>query len=141
MKMKIKMAAIASVCLISSVVSAKGKELLVPEVEEALNAPQIQSLTASMKCLVDTPAWDNWGSPNCFSAGFARTTTAFFQIDGGPSSNYRVYWSDSRCSSSSKSCSLPIRQYQTLRLSADVLDLSNNTFSTVQATAHYEGFH
>ncbi len=93
---------------------------------------------ASIKCLVDTPKWDRWGSPNCFSAGFARTTTAFFQIDNAPS-NYTVYWSDSRCSSTSTSCALPIRTYQSITINATVLDNSNNTFVTLQSRANYEG--
>lgn len=142
-KMKsIKLLLWASVSFLSLSVMAEGKEpAMIPEIEADQHLSKSASGSATMKCLVDTPAWDRWGYGQCFSAGNARTTTAFFQIEGGPSSNYRVYWSDSRCSQSSKSCSLPIRQYQTLTVSADILDLSNNTFSSVSATAHYEGFH
>ncbi|WP_196141188.1 hypothetical protein [Aliikangiella sp. G2MR2-5] len=109
----------------------------VPELSETSSFVSTSSAT-SMRCLVDTPAWDRWGSPRCFSAGMARYATAYFQITDAPS-NYTVYWSDSRCSSTSLSCSLPIRTYQTINLSATVLNNSNSTFVKVSASAHYEG--
>jgi hypothetical protein len=109
----------------------------VPELGDSKQVSAASS-ASSMKCLVDTPAWDNWGVGRCFSAGFARTTSAYFQIDNAPS-NYTVYWSDSRCSSSSLSCVLPIRTYQRITLNATVLNNSNNTFTTTSATAMYEG--
>jgi hypothetical protein len=109
----------------------------VPELQQAQQT--MSSSGASMRCLVDTPAWDYWGSPECFSAGFARSATAYFQIDNGPS-NYTVYWSDSRCSSSSLSCVLPISAMRSITLTANVLNHSNNTFATVSATAYYEDY-
>ncbi|PWK51904.1 hypothetical protein [Pleionea mediterranea] len=135
MNRKVLLAALFSVA--SSTALLAKEPTPIPEMQGANKAT---SGSATMKCLVDTPAWDNWGYGRCFSVGHARSTTAYFQIEGGPS-NFRVYWSDSRCSQNSKSCSLPIYQYQSINLTADVLDLSNNSFSSVSATAHYEGYH
>jgi len=107
----------------------------VPELSDNVS---VQAGSLSMRCLVDTPAWDLWGTGYCFSTGSARTATAYFQIDNAPS-NYTVIWSDTRCSGTSLSCALPIRQYQTIKLDATVLNNSNNTFEQTSATAHYEG--
>ncbi len=137
MKNKMNIGLLASLALATTFTFSKGND--VPELQGA--EVYAAGSPAKMKCLVDTPAWDSWGYGNCFSVGFARTTTAFFQIDGGPSNNFIVYWSDSRCSQSSKSCSLPIMQYRSVNLSAHILDLSNNTFESTSATAMYEGFH
>lgn len=98
----------------------------------------MRSSSTSMRCLVDTPRWDQWGSPYCMSVGFARNATAFFQIQNPPA-NYQIIWSDSRCNSGSVSCALPIRTYQQISLSATVLNTTNNTYVTVQASAQYEG--
>ncbi|MGX5173171.1 hypothetical protein ACUR5C_03980 [Aliikangiella sp. IMCC44653] len=108
-----------------------------PELQQA-NEMQMSSAATGIKCLVDTPRWDRWGSPNCFSVGSARTTTAYFQITNPPA-NYTIYWSHEGCNSGSATCNLPIRTYQTLVLSATVLDHSNNTFTQVESRAHYEG--
>ncbi|MCO7224183.1 hypothetical protein [Pleionea sp. CnH1-48] len=97
--------------------------------------------STSMKCYVDTAAFDHFSNGFCFAASWNRTTTAVFRIDGGPSTNFRIYWSDSRCSQTSKTCMLPISWYQRINLSADILDLSNGTFSSASATAMYEGLH
>jgi|GEM_PF-4628003 len=97
-----------------------------------------KSSSVSMKCLVDTPKWDRWGSPRCFSGSTSFYATAYFSIDNLPS-NYTVYWSDtSNCSSNAGSCSVRIRSGQTITMSATVLDHSNNTFSTTTAYASYE---
>ncbi|MCW8877525.1 MAG: hypothetical protein OQK04_05765 [Kangiellaceae bacterium] len=109
-----------------------------PELLDQAKISMAASSSPKMKCLVDTPAWDLWGSPFCFSAGFARSTTAYFQIDNMPS-NYTVNWSDSRCSSTSRTCALPIRTYQSISLSATVLNHGNNTFTQTSSTAEYEG--
>ena len=109
----------------------------IPEIAD--NSVQTKSVVPAMKCLVDTPAWDNWGYGHCFSVGWARSTTAYFTIDNVPS-NFTIIWSNSSCNSQSRSCELTIFQYQSKTLSATVLDNSNNTFTTTTATAHYEGF-
>ncbi len=116
------------------------EELLFKAMPE-LNSPPVatKSSNAVMKCYVDTPAFDVPTVGNCFSVGWAVTTSAVFSIDNAPSS-YTVLWSDSSCSSSSLYCVVPIRQYQSKTISATVLDHSDNTFSQTQATAHYEGF-
>jgi len=108
----------------------------IPELRDNINVQATGSL--SMSCFVDTPAYDNLTQGYCFSAGAARTTTAYFLINNAPS-NYTVIWSDSRCNSASLSCILPIRQYQTINLSATVLNNSNNTFAKTSARAEYEG--
>lgn len=95
---------------------------------------------ASMKCFVDTQAYDKYRSGHCYSVGNSRTATAVFKIDGGPDSNFRVHWSDKRCSKTSKNCFLPISWFHSITVSADVLDLSNGTFISTSATAEYEGY-
>ncbi|GAB4186229.1 MAG: hypothetical protein Tsb002_10520 [Wenzhouxiangellaceae bacterium] len=110
-----------------------------PELVEDDGANSTRSSHPRMKCFVDTPAFDQFTYGSCFSVGSAQFTTAVFRIDNVPS-NFTIIWSDSSCSSSSRDCSLPIRWYQTINLSATVLDNSNNTFSTTSATARYEGF-
>ena len=123
-------------------VSASAERPIVFEELEA--SPQLSSANISgeyMECYVDTPAWDEFRKGWCFSVGVARTTSAVFRIQGGPSSNFHIYWSDSRCSATSKTCVVPIRQYQNITMTADVLNKNNNTFFTVSAKAHYEGFH
>ncbi len=114
--------------------------LALPELAEDLQKPeQNRSGGASMKCYVDTPAFDVFTTGFCADAGVARTTTAVFRIDNEPS-NFTILWSDSRCSSSNDTCLLPIRHFQTINLSATVLNNDNNTFSTTSATALYESF-
>ena len=102
-------------------------------------AEQIRSSSASMSCFVDTPAFDQFTTGFCFSVGTAFMTTAVFRIDNPPS-NFTILWSDSRCSSNSLTCFLPIRHFQTITLSATVLNNSNNTFVNTSATARYESF-
>ncbi len=138
MKVKTVLSAIA---LASVATMATAKEADITKNWPELNddAATVSSLAStSMKCFVDTPAYDQYRTGSCFAAGSSRTTTAVFKIDGVPS-NFRIYWSDSRCSQTSSTCMLPISWYQTISLSADVLDLTNNTFSSTSATAHYEG--
>ncbi|MCF6300208.1 MAG: hypothetical protein L3J52_03680 [Proteobacteria bacterium] len=96
------------------------------------------SSNPKMKCFVDTPAWDNYRYGFCLSIGWAFTTTALFKIDNVPS-DFTILWSDSRCSSTRTSCTLPISQYQSIVLNATVLNNANNTFSNTTATASYEG--
>ena len=98
-----------------------------------------ESFASRMKCLVDTPAKDHWGYERCFSVGVARTATAVFLIEGAPA-NFKIIWSDSNCKQNSATCRIPIFQYQTLTVSAYVLDMENMTFDMVHATAMYEGF-
>ncbi len=114
--------------------------LALPELaDDDAKSNQNRSGSAAMKCYVDTPAFDLFTFGYCSNAGVARTTTAVFRIDNVPS-NFTIIWSDSRCSSTNRTCFLPIRQYQTITLNATVLNNSNNTFSTTSATANYEGF-
>ncbi len=114
--------------------------LALPELAEDLQKPeQNRSGAASMKCFVDTPAFDQFTTGFCFSNWTTFTTTAVFRIDNEPS-NFTIIWSDSRCSSSSDTCLLPIRHFQTITLNATVLNNDNNTFSTTSATARYESF-
>lgn len=141
MKLKTVLSVVAFASLATA---ANAKEVDITKDWPELNdqAPSAVSTLASttMKCFVDTPAYDHYRINVCFAAGHSRTTTAVFAIDGGPSTNYKVYWSDSRCSQSSKTCMLPIRWYETITLSADVLDLSSGTFSSSSASATYEGY-
>ncbi|WP_086933414.1 hypothetical protein [Agarilytica rhodophyticola] len=138
MNIKVLFPAVLSFFITSNVQADKQP----PVMEEILNQPETQQFSGSefMECFVDTPALDQFTRNVCFSVANARTTTAVFRIQGGPSSNFRVIWSDSRCSQNSKSCSLPIFQYRSISISADVLNLSNNQFFSVSAQAFYEGF-
>lgn len=131
--------------LCSGMVGAEGDQTLdEPELLEAvvpeLNdpSPQTKSSATGMSCLVDTPSYDQWGSPTCISVGNSVYATAFFRIDNPPS-NSTIFWSDSRCDSSATTCSVPIRMYTTITMDATVLDHSDNTFDQVSATAWYEG--
>ena len=137
---------VALVAGLSTAAIAKNKtatdEQLLANWDEAKAVSQsASSTTVRMKCFVDTPAYDHFSYNNCFNAGSARTTSAVFQIEGGPSSNYTVYWSNSACSSTSKTCILPIRWYQSVNLSATIVDKNTtpNTAYSSSATAYYEG--
>ena len=97
----------------------------------------IESASTSMRCMVDTVKYDRWGINGwCMSASSERYATAYFKIDNAPS-NFYVYWSDSRCNGLSTSCALPIISNSSITLSADVLNKSNNTFTSTAATAEY----
>jgi len=109
-----------------------------PELLET-KGPVDTRASGGMSCFVDTPAFDVFTAGACFSIGFAPSTTAVFRITNRPS-NFRVIWSDNRCNQNSDTCFLPISFFQTINLSATVLNLSNNTFFTASATANYEGF-
>ncbi len=108
-----------------------------PELDQASN--QTRSSSPSMSCFVDTPAFDIFTTGWCDNSGTARTTTAVFRVDNPPS-NFTILWSNGSCNSSSTTCFLPIRQYQTITLNATVLNNDNSTFTTTGATASYEGF-
>lgn len=92
-----------------------------------------------MSCFVDTPAFDVKTDNFCFAVGTARTTSACFQVNGvtDPSTS-TISWSASGCSGFGF-CLVPIRQYQTVVVSATVTDALGNS-TTVSATARYEGF-
>ncbi|MEX2499631.1 MAG: hypothetical protein WD397_12245 [Wenzhouxiangellaceae bacterium] len=114
-------------------------ERFVPELKDSSSQTQFTTASATaMSCLVDTPSFDQWGSPQCFSIGSATFATAFFRIDNPPS-NFTILWSDSRCDSSKTMCSVPIRMFHPITMDATVLNNSNNTFVQVSATAWYEG--
>mgnify|MGYP001044067175 FL=1 len=111
--------------------------------EEAEAQPQLTSAGVSspyMECLVDTPAYDPITRGYCFGAAWPRTTSAYFRIQGVPS-NFKVYWSHPSCNSNQSHCTLTIRQYMPITLSADVLNQDTQTYFSVSATAHYEGLH
>ncbi len=110
----------------------------IPELAQELQTAN-RSGAASMKCLVDTPAFDQFNTGFCFGASFANLATAVFVIDNAPS-NFTILWSNSSCSAQSTYCSVPIRQYDSVNMSATVLNNANNTFTTTSATAYYEGF-
>lgn len=107
--------------------------------DDSLSSDLTILATPRMKCFVDTPAYDLFTYNRCFGVGSARTTTAVFKIDGGPSSNYSIIWSNSRCSRTSKTCFLPISQGRTIRLNATILDFNTSRFYQVSATARYDG--
>jgi len=144
-----KMSALASLCVAGLFNSALAKELTVeedfalalkalPEAADDLdNSPMNKSSAIRMKCFVDTPAYDLYTYDFCASAGAARTTTAAFKIDNVPAGS-TISWSNSHCHSNNSLCLVPIRQYRTITVSATVLK-PNGTYTTVSATAEYEG--
>lgn len=91
-------------------IAASAQAAKPPVMDELLDQPENLQFSSSgfMECFVDTRALDVFRKDVCFSVDRPRTTTALFRIQGGPTSNFRVNWSDSRCSKSSKSCHLPI---------------------------------
>ncbi len=150
MKNKLKtIAAISSLCVASAFSQAMAKELTeqedfelalkaLPEVADDLeNGPMQKSTAIKMKCYVDTPAYDLYTYNYCASVGAARTTTAVFKVDNVPAGS-TINWTNNNCSSNNSLCFVPIRQYQTITVSATVLK-PNGTYSTVSATAEYEG--
>ena len=110
-----------------------------PEVldEQVSQAATLTLSAMGMKCFVDTSAYDYFTYDQCFGVGTALYTSAVFKIDGAASGSIYI-WSDSRCSRTSSYCTIPIRQYQTITLSAYVLQ-PDYTWQSVQATARYEG--
>ncbi len=146
---KLKISSLSALCIaavfnVASATELTAEEdyemalLAMPELADDVQKPTESSFSAAvrMKCYVDTPAYDQFRYGNCFSAGFARTTTAVFRVDNVPAGS-TIIWSNSNCSASS-TCFVPIRQYQTINVSATVLK-PNGTYEVTSATAHYEG--
>ncbi|WP_395377425.1 hypothetical protein [Marinicella sp. W31] len=109
-----------------------------PELAEDLKNPVATKAAPRMKCYVDTPAFDLFTYGYCFSVGNARTTTAVFRVDNVPA-GAQILWSNSNCTNNQSTCFVPIRQYQTISVTATVLN-PNGTFNQTSATAEYEGF-
>ncbi len=151
MKNKIKtIVAVTSLCVAGVFTQAVAKELTaeqdfelalkaLPEVADDLANPSVSKSSAiRMKCYVDTPAYDLFTYNFCASVGSARTTTAVFAIDNVPAGS-TINWSNSNCSSTNSICFVPIRQYRPVTVTASVLK-PNGTYTTVSATAEYEGW-
>ena len=109
--------------------SAVAKQKTVTDEQILANWDEAQAITQSAgsiyprgMCFVDTPAWDNYSYERCGAAGSARTTSMVCTVDGSTLGNFSVNWSDSRCSSSSKTCMLPIRWGETIALSGTLVD-------------------
>lgn len=140
---------LSAFCLTGVFAGAQAKELTpeedfamalkaLPELaDELANPPATESSTIKIKCYVDTPAYDVYTYNFCGNAGWARTTTAVFTIENVPS-GATIAWSNSNCSSTNNTCFIPIRQYQSISVTANVLQ-SNGSYTTVSATAFYEG--
>ena len=109
----------------------------IPEIAEP--PAEIKSTNPTMKCLVDTPAFDHYGTGICFGVAWPYSTLVVFKIDYAPS-NFTIIWSNPSCSQQSTYCSMSIQHYDPITLSATVLDNSNGTFTTTSATAYYEGY-
>ena len=144
-----KMLAVSSLCMAGLVNQAIAQELTeeedfqlalkaLPEAADDLDNPAMNKSSAiRMKCYVDTPAYDLYTYDFCASAGAARTTTAVFKIDNVPAGS-TINWSNSNCNSNNSLCFVPIRQYRNITVSATVLK-PNGSYTTVSATAEYEG--
>ncbi len=145
----LKLTAISALCMTGLFTNITAKELTeeqdyeltlkaLPELADDIkNSSLNKSAAIRMKCYVDTAAYDLYTYDFCFSAALPRTTSAVFSIDNVPAGS-TVIWSNSSCNSSSF-CIIPIRHYQPLSVNATVLK-PNGTYSTVSATAYYEGF-
>lgn len=145
----LKLAAVSALCMTGIFSNVSAKELTaeqdfqyalkaLPEAADDLeNNAFNKSSTIRMKCYVDTLAYDQYTYNYCFSAAWPRTTTAVFAIDAVPAGS-TIIWSDNSCSSSNSVCFVPIRHYQTKTVTATVLK-PNGTYTTVSATAEYEG--
>jgi|GEM_PF-3806668 len=149
MKNKLKISSISIFCIAAVFNVASAAELTaeedfkmalraMPELADDLDKSTTnKSATVLMKCYVDTPAYDYFNNNICFSSGFARTTTAVFKVDNAPAGS-GIIWSNGNCTANNSTCFVPIRQYQSVNVSATVLK-PNGTYSIVNATAHYEG--
>jgi len=110
-----------------------------PELAEDLKNPvNTRSAAPRMKCYVDTIAFDVFTYGYCFNVGNPRTTTAVFRVDNVPS-GAQILWSNSNCTNNQSTCFVPISQYQSITVTATVLN-PNGTFNQTSATAEYEGF-
>ena len=91
----------------------------------------------SMSCYVDTSAFDEYRTGQCFAMIWgANKATAVFKVDGAPSGT-KYIWSNSSCSESSSVCTTSIRAFQNYTMSATVL-MPDGTWSQVQASASFE---
>jgi len=100
------------------------------------------SFATTMSCYVDTPAYDTYSANACFAVGLNRNTTASFKLTNTSGNIHKVLWSGpgtSSCSQTSTTCNVPIRYYQTVKVTADVL-YTNGSWETASANAHYEGY-
>lgn len=148
-KSKLKITTISVFCLSSCFSYVNASELTPQEdLKNALNSlPELadvygnksadKSASVRIKCYVDTPAYDYFSYNNCLSVGSARTTTAVFNLENVPTGS-DVIWSNSNCNANSTWCTLPIRQYQQISVTATVLK-PDSTFSQHTANAWYEG--
>lgn len=146
----LKITTISAFCLAGGFSAANAQALTPQEdLEIALNAlPEFadeiknsavnKSSVIKIKCYVDTPAYDTYSYNSCFNVGWARTTTAVFNLENVPSGS-GVIWSNNSCTANSNYCFLPIRHYQSVSVTATILK-PDSTYSTVNATAYYEGY-
>ncbi len=150
MKIKLlKLTALSTLCITGIISTASAKELTaeqdfeyalkaLPELADDLESNNANKSSATqMKCYVDTLAYDLFTYNYCFSAAWPRTTTAVFAIDNVPAGS-TINWSNSNCNANNSVCFVPIRQYQSITVNATVLK-PNGTYSSVSATAEYEG--
>ncbi len=97
---------------------------------------------ASMECMVDTAAYDEWQVGYCSAMEFTfdnNTNLALWRITGVTKTVSQVLWSDatSGCAASALSCNKQIRPYHEHLGKATIL-YSDGTWEQVQATAHFE---
>jgi hypothetical protein len=115
------------------------KELVKPLLICALLGSPMAATAETMSCFVDTPALDRFTPHRCFAVVFgARFATALFRVDRPLPNNYEVLWSDTRCDSTKSTCAVRITAFLPKTMEATVLNLDNNTFFRVSATASFE---
>lgn len=97
-------------------------------------------MASTMECYVDTPAYDEFRSGNCFAMIYGeRYTTAVFRIveDKGIAS---VLWGGAaanKCTDNGNYCSFTIRSMSAYSVSATVL-YEDGTYGTASAVASFE---
>lgn len=98
--------------------------------------------SAQMECMVDTAAYDQWGTGHCFSFEYTLDTAsnvAIWRLKNVTKTISSVIWSDKTtgCSTSATQCSKAIRPYRTHTGTATIL-YTDNTWEVVSAVAEFE---
>ena len=133
--------AILSVSLLYSLRHSRGKKmkrLLSITAGSLLLGSSLSAIADGMSCYVDTRGYDQFTPDYCFAVvGGARRATAVFRIDDLPN-HYTIIWNQPNCAANQTICSTTIQAFHPYTASAYVLNLDENSFTTVSATAEFE---
>jgi hypothetical protein len=99
---------------------------------------QLAKVRPDLKCLVDTPALDEFTSPGCVAISRDHpTATAVFQVFNLHDREILIDWSDSRCQVNSIICSVPIEGNSNVPMTVTVTDKLTGRSLSDDATAVY----